>query len=70
MFPDDQSKINIDFNAETANLQINNNNDFNGITQQIISVVVDGNGFRTTLQSLNIKQSHIFNLLFDWSKRK
>lgn len=70
MFPDDQSKINIDFNAETANLQINNNNDFNGITQQIISVVVDGNGFRTTLQSLNIKQSDIFNLLFEWSKRK
>lgn len=70
MFPDDQSKINIDFNAETANLQINNNNDFNGITQQIISVVVDGNGFRTTLQSLNIKQSDIFSLLFEWSKRK
>ena len=63
MFSDDQSSDNIDFDVETDNVRINNNLDCKSIPQQITSMQVDDNDFRTAVQCLNTKQRDAFNLV-------
>ena len=70
MFPDDYDSDNIGFDLEMDNAQVNNNIDCNGIPQQIALVQVDGNDFRTTVQSLNFKQRDRFSLVCDWGRIK
>ena len=67
MFRDDYSLDNMDFDLETDNVQINNKIDCNGILQQIASLQVDDNDFRTSVQSLNTKPHDTSNLVCDWA---
>ena len=67
MFRDDYSLDNMDFDLETDNVQINNKIDCNGILQQIASLQVDDNDFRTSVQSLNNKPRDTSNLVCDWA---
>ena len=67
MFRDDYSLDNMDFDLETDNVQINNKIDCNGILQQIASLQVDDNDFRTSVQSLNTKPRDTSNLVCDWA---
>ena len=69
MFPDDHTLDNIDFDLETDNVHINNNIDCNGISQQIASVQVDENYFRTSVQSLKTNQRDTFKLVYGWAKK-
>ena len=67
MFRDGYSLDNMDFDLETDNVQINNKIDCNGILQQIASLQVDDNDFRTSVQSLNTKPRDTSNLVCDWA---